>query len=150
VNVGMMTDSRVVEFTVTGEPRSKQRPRVTKQGTYTPKETVEAERRVRNAWRALGVVKLEGQLLVRLEFFNGNKRRRDLDNMAKLIFDALNKEAFDDDYQVVGVKMSKYFTDPARARTTVRIEEVAGWPDERARENMFDLWDYADNPHFEL
>ena len=64
-------------------------------------------------------------------FYNGNKRRRDIDNMAKLILDALNREAFDDDYQVVGVNMFKVFTDADRARTTVRIEEVVGWADER-------------------
>jgi len=118
----MTNELRVVEFTVMGEPRSKQRPRVTTRGTFTPKETVAAEKRVRDEWRLLGV---------QLQFFNGNKRRRDLDNMAKLILDALNREAFDDDYQVVGVKMSKYFTAAANARTTVRIEEIAGWPDER-------------------
>ena len=127
----MTNELRVVEFTVMGEPRSKQRPRVTTRGTFTPKETVAAEKRVRDVWRLLGVPKLEGQLVVQLQFFNGNKRRRDLDNMAKLILDALNREAFDDDYQVVGVKMSKYFTAAANARTTVRIEEIAGWPDER-------------------
>jgi Holliday junction resolvase RusA-like endonuclease len=86
---------------------------------------------VREAWRDVGAEKFEHQVLVHLNFYNGNKRRRDIDNMAKLILDALNKEAFDDDYQVVGVNMYKYFTDKDRARTTVRIEEVVEWPDER-------------------
>lgn len=123
--------NKVVSFVVMGEPRSKQRPRVTQRGTFTPKETIEAEKRVRNAWRALGVSKFEHQVIVHLGFYNGNKRRRDIDNMAKLILDALNREAFDDDYQVVGVNMFKVFTDKERARTTVRIEEVVEWADER-------------------
>ena len=123
--------NKAVQFTVWGEPRAKQRPRVTQRGTYTPKETLEAEKRVRNTWRELGVSKFEHQVIVRLEFFSGNKRRRDIDNMAKLILDALNREAFDDDYQVVGVNMYKFFTDLDRARTVVRIEEVVEWPDER-------------------
>lgn len=126
-----ITPSKAISFTVMGEPRSKQRPRVTQRGTYTPKETLEAEARIRNAWRELGVSKFQYQVIVRLDFYNGNKRRRDIDNMAKLVLDALNREAFDDDYQVVGVNMYKFFTDSDKARTFVRIEEVVEWPDER-------------------
>lgn len=126
-----ITPTKAISFTVAGEPKSKQRPRVTQRGTFTPKETLEAEKRVRKAWRELGVSKFEHQVIVRLEFYNGNKRRRDIDNMAKLILDALNREAFDDDYQVVGVNMYKFFTDVDRARTVIRIEEVVEWPDER-------------------
>lgn len=126
-----VTPIRAVKFTVMGEPRSKQRPRVTQRGTFTPKETIEAEKRVRDGWRMAGEAKFEYQVIVDLRFFNGNKRRRDIDNMAKLVLDALNKEAFDDDYQVVGVNMYKFFTDPDRARTEIIIQEVVEWPDER-------------------
>jgi len=126
-----VTPIRAVKFTVMGEPRSKQRPRVTQRGTFTPKETIEAEKRVRDGWRMAGEAKFEYQVIVDLRFFNGNKRRRDIDNMAKLVLDALNKEAFDDDYQVVGVNMYKFFTDPDKARTEIVIQEVVEWPDER-------------------
>lgn len=126
-----VTPIRAVKFTVMGEPRSKQRPRVTQRGTFTPKETIEAEKRVRDGWRMAGEAKFEYQVIVDLRFFNGNKRRRDIDNMAKLVLDALNKEAFDDDYQVVGVNMYKFFTDPDKARTEIIIQEVVEWPDER-------------------
>jgi len=104
---------------------------VTQRGTFTPKETIEAEKRVRDAWRMAGEQKYEHQVIVDLRFYNGNKRRRDIDNMAKLVLDALNKEAFDDDYQVVGVNMYKFFTDADKARTEVVIQEVVDWPDER-------------------
>jgi len=126
-----VTPIRCTRFTVMGEPRSKQRPRVTQRGTFTPKETIEAEKRVRDAWRMAGEQKYEHQVIVDLRFYNGNKRRRDIDNMAKLVLDALNKEAFDDDYQVVGVNMYKFFTDADKARTEVVIQEVVDWPDER-------------------
>lgn len=126
-----VTPIRAVKFVVQGEPRSKQRPRVTQRGTFTPKETIEAEKRVRQGWRIAGESKFEHQVIVDLRFYNGNKRRRDIDNMAKLVLDALNKEAFDDDYQVVGVNMYKFFTDPDRARTEIIIQEVVEWPDER-------------------
>jgi len=126
-----VTPIRAVKFTVMGEPRSKQRPRVTQRGTFTPKETLEAEKRVRDGWRIAGEPKFDYQVIVDLRFYNGNKRRRDIDNMAKLVLDALNKEAFDDDYQVVGVNMYKFFTDPEKARTEITIQEVIEWPDER-------------------
>ena len=122
--------SRVVRFTVPGEPRSKQRPRVTSKGTFTPKETMEAERIVRDHWKSLGEPPFEHHVLVELEFYNGNKRRRDLDNMAKLVLDALNKEAYDDDFRVVELNISKRFTSKDRARTVVVLREIIEWPDE--------------------
>ena len=121
---------RVVRFTVPGEPRSKQRPRVTAKGTFTPKETLEAERLVRNTWRALGEPMFEHQVVVDIEFYNGNRRRRDLDNMAKLVLDALNGEAFDDDYRVIELNLRKIFTTKDGGRSVVTIREVVDWPDE--------------------
>jgi len=121
---------RVVRFTVPGEPRSKQRPRVTSHGTFTPKETIVAERKVRHAWEALGEQMFENCVLVDIEFYNGNKRRRDLDNMAKLVLDALNGSAYGDDYQVVELNLNKYFTDKEKARTVIALREVVYWPHE--------------------
>lgn len=121
---------RVVRFTVPGEPKSKQRPRVTQRGTFTPKDTLEAERRVRDEWRKLGEQPFQYQVVMEIEFYNGNRRRRDLDNMAKLVLDALNGEAFDDDYQVVSLNLTKRFTDKHKARTVVILREVVEWPDE--------------------
>jgi len=121
---------RVVRFTVPGEPRSKQRPRVTARGTFTPKETLEGERLVRDTWRALGEQMFEHQVVVDIEFYNGNRRRRDLDNMAKLVLDALNGEAFDDDYRVIELNLRKIFTTKDKARSVVTIREVIEWPNE--------------------
>lgn len=119
---------KVVRFTIFGEPKSKQRPRVTARGTYTPKETVDAEARVREAWHALACAPFQNQLLVEIDFYNGNKRRRDLDNMAKLVLDALNKVAFSDDYQVVELNLRKFHTTHDRARTVISLSEVIEWP----------------------
>lgn len=122
---------RVVKFEVWGEPKSKQRPRVTQRGTFTPKETIEAERRVRQVWRELGEPPFQYQVLVEIDFFNGNKRKRDLDNMAKLVLDALNKEAYADDTQVVELNLRKFYSSPDRARTVVTMTEIIEFPTER-------------------
>mgnify|MGYP000159177662 CR=1 FL=1 len=127
--VGTSPD-RAVRFTVLGEPRSKQRPRVTQRGTFTPKETLEQERAVRSAWRATGEQMFEYDMVIDIDFYNSTRHRRDIDNMAKLVLDALNKEAFPDDYRVVGLNLRKFFTRSGQARTEVAIKEVILWPDE--------------------
>lgn len=128
--VAGVSPDKVVRFEVPGEPRSKGRPRVTQRGTYTPKETLVAERIVRDAWRATGKEPFQFQLLVEIDFYNGNKRRRDLDNMAKLVLDALNKEAYDDDNQVVELNLRKFYTDKDNARTVITLREIIEHPAE--------------------
>jgi crossover junction endodeoxyribonuclease RusA len=118
----------VVRFTIYGEPKSKQRARVTARGTYTPAETREAEQRVREAWTETNSEPFTYQVVVTIDFFNGNKRRRDLDNMAKLVLDALNKVAYADDFQVVELNLRKFFTTRERARTEISLNEVIEWP----------------------
>lgn len=119
---------KVVRFTVPGEPRSKQRARVTARGTFTPTETRQAEQRVRQAWALTRAEPFPYQVVVTIDFYNGNRRRRDLDNMAKLVLDALNKVAYADDYQVVGLNLRKIFTTRDRARTEICLAEVIEWP----------------------
>lgn len=125
-----VTPEKVVRFEVPGEPRSKQRPRVTQRGTFTPKETIEAERHVRDCWRATGEQPFQDQLLVDITFYNGNRRRRDLDNMAKLVLDALNKEAYEDDVQVIELNVRKIFTERERARSIITLREMIEPPAE--------------------
>lgn len=121
---------KVVRFEVPGEPRSKQRPRVTQRGTFTPKETIEAERHVRDCWRATGEQPFRYGLLVDITFYNGNRRRRDLDNMAKLVLDALNKEAYEDDVQVLELNVRKIFTEKHKARSIITLHEMIEPPAE--------------------
>ena len=119
---------KAVSFTVAGEPRSKQRARVTARGTYTPAETRQAERVIASAFRKTGCEPFQFPVLVEVHFYNGNKRRRDLDNMAKLVLDALNKVAYADDYQVVELNLRKIHTTPDQARTVINLIEVIEWP----------------------
>jgi Holliday junction resolvase RusA-like endonuclease len=116
----------VARFTVDGEPMSKARARFSKTGrAYTPESTRAAEERVGWAFRqaagsyspspdhTFGVVAL---------FFHATAQRRDVDNMLKLVCDALNKLAWVDDDQVTEVSARKLFTeDPGHARTEVLV-----------------------------
>jgi len=121
---------RTARLVIYGEPRSKQRPRVTKRGTYTPPQTIEAESRIRDHWVAAGYARFEHPVIVDIDFYNYSKHRRDIDNMAKLVLDALNRLAFVDDYLVVGLNLRKLQTVKDNARTEVTIREVILWPDE--------------------
>jgi crossover junction endodeoxyribonuclease RusA len=123
-----VTPERVVTFTVSGEPRSKQRPRVTRYGTYTPKETLEQEKKILLEWLSLDEPRFDYQVVVDIVFFNGTKHRRDIDNMAKLVLDGLNGHAFRDDFRVVGLNAEKKFTSKGKARTEITIREVITWP----------------------
>jgi crossover junction endodeoxyribonuclease RusA len=115
-----------IEFEIPGEPQVKQRPRVTRTGhAYTPKGTVDGERTVQQVWDVLGREPFEKPVIVECEFYLGTKRRKDVDNLAKLVTDALNKRAYTDDYLIVSLWAVKLFTTPDRARTVVRIQEAA-------------------------
>jgi len=124
------TPEKVARIIVAGEPRSKQRPRVTQRGTFTPKQTLEQESLIRDHWVATGHARFEHPVIVDIDFYNGMKHRRDIDNMAKLVLDALNGLAFVDDYLVVGLNLRKLHTVKDKARTEITIREVILWPDE--------------------
>jgi hypothetical protein len=68
-------EPQAVMFTVEGEPMVKARPRVTRSGhTYTPKTTVDAERRVREAFEVTGCEPFSNAVGVELAFFQGTRR----------------------------------------------------------------------------
>lgn len=137
-----------ITFTVPGSPQGKMRPRVVKRGnfvqTYTPDKTVnyenlvklmygqEAKGRVFDRDKSLRVLivalydipqstsKKRAELM-RIGEIRPTKKP-DLDNIAKIICDALNGVAYHDDAQVVDLKVVKYYSDTPCV--TVTIEEV--------------------------
>lgn len=117
---------KAVRFVVPGEPMSKARARVTKGGTaYTPKATVIAERNVLAAYQALETETFfTGNVGVEFRFFAGTRIRRDVDNLVKLVLDAINGHAFEDDRQIQVMGAVRYYTDKTKARTEVHLFEV--------------------------
>lgn len=93
----------IVTFTVPGRPKPKGRPRFTKKGrAYTPQATRDAERHIIDLFELacpLWEPTIEDvRLTLDVHFQYG--RVADLDNIAKLIQDALNGYAYNDDRQI--------------------------------------------------
>jgi len=112
----------MIEFTVPGRPRAKQRPRKGKHGNmYTPPETKEYERMV--AWYALqamqGQRKLTGPTGVEIKLYFKNKKMPDIDNCAKAIMDGMLNVAYEDDRQVRELMISRHQDKNERAEVRV-------------------------------
>lgn len=86
---------------VAGNPIPKERPRVVGGHAYTPKRTLEYEALVRDAaalrWHGDPEQK---DIQVHLKFYRENRRRVDIDNLAKAVLDALNGVVWVDDAQI--------------------------------------------------
>lgn len=121
---------------VPGKPVGKGRPRFANGRTYTPRETVLAEQGIRSAWEDVGSPRLpDGP--VRLRVTIGVERPRahfkrdgtltteghrhpyparqkpDVDNVLKMIMDALNSRAWKDDVQVIDGHVLRVWADVA-------------------------------------
>jgi Holliday junction resolvase RusA-like endonuclease len=112
-----------VSFVVYGDPTPKARPRVVHGHAYTPGQTTAAEARIAVAARRSGVKPAKGPVRLSARFWRATARVCDLDNLAKLVQDALNGIAYVDDSQIVELTATKGI-DRDRPRTEVRIEEL--------------------------
>lgn len=122
-----------VIFSVPGKPRGKERPRTVRMGnritTYTPKNTVDYENLIRKSYKnSDGNFKLENAInadilaifpvpkstskKMKEEMIKGNikcTKKPDCDNVAKVILDALNGTAYNDDSQVCKLSVEKIY-----------------------------------------
>lgn len=131
-----------VSITIPGKPLGKQRARVTRWGTYTPKQTVNYETLIKQLYIVKELPKLEGYLKIDIDAYfeipkstsktnrermvNGEMlpdKKPDLDNIQKIICDALNGIAYDDDKQIVKAVINKWYA--ADPRVEIRILEVS-------------------------
>jgi Holliday junction resolvase RusA-like endonuclease len=111
---------------VPGEPVSKERPRFNpKSGSaYTPAKTRTAEKVVSGLYSDECGIQFTDPVSLSITCFVSNRRRRDVDNMGKLILDALNGVAYVDDSQVHDLIVRKRYTSKERARVEVSIHVV--------------------------
>lgn len=134
-----------IRFTVPGEPKGKARPRVftNKAGrsqAITPQDTLSYENLVRWVFtNTMESKKLQGEIEAKIvamypipksmtkknrQLIDEGKlhptKKPDLDNVAKIILDSLNKIAFDDDSQVIRLIVEKHFSDEPRVEVTLR------------------------------
>ena len=122
-----------IVFEVPGEPRGKGRPRFTKEGhAYTDSETRAYEEKIVAYYRmALGGFRWPDSAFISVEVTahypipkSATKaaveamqagrmlpsRKPDIDNVLKIVLDALNGEAYKDDSRVVNVSASKVYS----------------------------------------
>ena len=132
----------MIKFTVEGEPTGKARPRVTRNGTYTPQKTKDYQKLVLWCYNLGNTIKYETEPIKceikayykipksdskkkRQQKLNGEIRptkKPDCDNVAKAILDALNGHAYHDDSQVVDLRVIKYYSDQPRVEVIIRSE----------------------------
>lgn len=135
--------TEILRFTVEGKPVGKARPRFTRRGfAYTPEKTVRYEASVRaaciKAMKAQGVQKRVGvPLAIKCSFFfeppmSWSKKRRaeaenlapydqkpDGDNLLKIVKDALNGVAYDDDKRICSETATKQYSGSSLAYITL-------------------------------
>lgn len=125
-----------MEFIVEGDPQGKARPRFSqKSGTvYTPAKTAKYEKLIRKAFLAAGGKAIPSDCYVGITVdayfqipksytkgkrlacqYNINRpaKKPDIDNTLKVVLDALNKAAYEDDKQVVEVSCRKCYSQSA-------------------------------------
>ncbi|MDK0626940.1 RusA family crossover junction endodeoxyribonuclease [Clostridium perfringens] len=115
---------------VTGKIRGKARPRVCRGHAFTPKDTVQYEKWVRDCYKEQDGRYLEGPIKALIIAYykipKSYRKKRvqairdglekptkkpDADNIAKIILDSLNGIAYKDDSQIVEIRVIKRYTE---------------------------------------
>lgn len=135
-------DLKTMRFEVAGEVIGKGRPRFTRSGrTYTPKKTQDYEKVIKTAYLSkysyLSKKSLRIKIIAYLEVAKSHSKvkktkmlanqlqctkKPDIDNITKVVLDALNKVAYLDDTQVVELAIIKRWSDAAKLK--IIIEEI--------------------------
>ena len=122
-----------ISFTVPGQPQGKGRAKVTTRNgfahAYTPEKTILYENLIKMCFLETKAERLQGALEMTIFAFyqvpksftkkkrndalNGNltpQTKPDVDNIAKVVCDALNGVAYEDDKQIVELTVKKYYS----------------------------------------
>ena len=117
---------------VPGKIRGKARPRICRGHAFTPKDTVQYEKLVRDCYKKQDGRCLEGSIKALIIAYykipkSYSKKRvqaikdgleeptkkPDIDNIAKIILDSLNGIAYKDDSQIIELRVIKKYTEDA-------------------------------------
>lgn len=125
-----------MKITIPGTPVPKGRPRVRVMGKfaqiYTPPETRKAEDEfLKEAIKYKPGEPIEGPIAIDIKFYKAPPKKMpkgrtgwttkpDLDNLVKLVIDALNKVFFKDDRQIVEITATKEYDDNPRTEFEIR------------------------------
>lgn len=113
-------EKKCVELAFRVTPTGQQRPRFANGRAYTPAKTRQAMAEIRSLWQAAGSPVVEGEWFTAhiAAYFLRPKTSRfdypprtDVDNIAKLVLDALQGHAFPDDSRCVSLNVSKHWSD---------------------------------------
>lgn len=116
---------------IPGQPQAKARPRITKFGAYTPEKTLNYEALIKQIYQANkfthhGEAMLKMELTAYYEIPKSASKKKaeqmlsnvimptkkpDLDNICKIVTDALNGIAYKDDSQIVEIHAKKLYSD---------------------------------------
>lgn len=138
-----------IELTVLGEPKGKGRPKFNRHtgSAYTPTPTIRAEQRIQTEWIHAGRPRLEGAVSLTIEIVLARPKGHwktdgslsapgsrsplplktpDADNALKLVCDALNGLAYDDDRQIVDMHARKRWARLGEhEHTRIELRQVA-------------------------
>lgn len=73
-------------------------------------------------WKCNKYVPIEGEVSVTLEFYFKDKRRRDCQNLEKLLFDAMEGYIYHNDFQISEHTTRRIFSD--KEKTIISIKEL--------------------------
>jgi Holliday junction resolvase RusA-like endonuclease len=136
-----------IKFTIHGEPFGKERPRVCKKSlkvfAYTPTKTVNYENKIRGEYNEKVGVRFKEKIPLSVKVTAYYKipehtpkewvrkmnaglllptKKPDIDNVCKIILDALNGVCYADDVQVCRANLEKFYSE--NPRVEVEIEEM--------------------------
>ena len=137
-----------VKLIIYGTPKGKDRPKFTKSGrAYTPKETADYENEVQTLYRMMygsfrfakdvpldlrvrafyRIPKSDSRVMREKKLNNVIRPcniKPDIDNVVKIVCDALNKTAFDDDTQIVDIQARKFYSNNPRIEILLKEAET--------------------------
>lgn len=123
---GLSYTRTLIKLTIPGDPVPKARPRLSlRGGVYTPPQTRHAEARLLSHLKANypALQPAVGQFSVSVDAYFKGAPKIDLDNVLKLVLDALNKRVWHDDVAVIQIWARKHLHSTV-PRTEITVHQL--------------------------